>query len=79
MNANHKITQKITIDPNFCKGCHICIAQCPKDVLKVSQNRSVNGYLMPMATRVDACIACMMCEMICPDLAITVEEVENEK
>ena len=78
MNAKHR-TAKIIIDCNVCKGCHLCIDQCPCHVLEVSTNRSVKGYLMPMAARTDDCIACMLCEMICPDLAITVEGIENEK
>lgn len=79
MNAKLKTAQEIVIDCNACKGCHLCIDQCSKEVLEVSQHRSAKGYLMPIAARIDDCIACMMCEMICPDLAITVEGGENEK
>lgn len=79
MNAKRMITKGIVIDADACKGCHLCIDQCPQDILEVSRNRSVKGYLMPMAKGVDDCITCMRCEMICPDLAITVEGVEDEK
>jgi len=79
MNDNHTPTRTITIDSDACKGCHLCIDQCPREVLAVSENRNTRGYLMPVAVRIDDCVACMMCEMICPDLAIVVEEFENEK
>jgi len=79
MNVKQRITKNIIIDHNVCKGCHLCIDQCPKDVLEVSKDRSTKGYLMAMAARTDDCSACMLCEMICPDLAITVEGMENEK
>ncbi len=79
MIAKCDITQEIIIDRNACKGCHLCIDQCPEDVLEVSQNRSSKGYIMPAVARIDDCSACMMCEMICPDLAITAEGVQNEK
>ncbi len=79
MKTKRKITREITIDKNACKGCHICIDQCPEHVLEVSGHRNTKGYLIPAATGVDDCIACMLCEMICPDLAITVEGMENEK
>jgi 2-oxoglutarate ferredoxin oxidoreductase subunit delta len=79
MNANRKTTQEIAIDHNVCKGCHLCIDQCPKEVLEVSQMRSARGYLMPIAARMGDCIGCLLCEMICPDLAITVEGMKNEK
>jgi len=79
MKAERGVTQEIIIDSNVCKGCHICIDQCPNDVLEVSQRRSTKGYLMPIVTMIDDCIACMLCELICPDLAITVETIEDEK
>ncbi len=78
MNAKRNIIQEIIIDRNACKGCHLCIDQCSKEVLEMSQNRNANGYLMPTVARIDDCSACMMCEMICPDLAITVKGVQNE-
>ncbi|MBU8848956.1 MAG: 4Fe-4S binding protein [Desulfobacterales bacterium] len=79
MNTKHKIVKEINIDHNVCKGCHLCIDQCPNNVLEVSRNRNTKGYLMPIAAKTDDCIACMLCEMICPDLAISVEGIENEK
>jgi len=79
MKAKQRVTQEIIIDSIVCKGCHICIDQCPKDVPEVSQSRSAKGYLTPMVSRIDDCIACMLCELICPDLAITVERIEDEK
>ncbi len=79
MDAKRKIIQGIVIDTNACKGCHLCIDQCPQDVLEVSRNRNAKGYLMPAVNGIEDCIACMLCEMICPDLAITVEVKEDEK
>ena len=79
MKAERRATEKIIIDGNVCKGCHICIDQCPNDVFEVSHTRSAKGYLMPVVSRIDDCIACMLCELICPDLAITVEIFEDEK
>lgn len=70
---------KIIIDGICCKGCRICIDQCPKDVLDISATRNPKGYLIPHAVRPEDCIGCMLCEMICPDMAITVEASKNEK
>ncbi len=65
---------QIIIDKKWCKGCELCIAACPKDVLTLSTKRSDRGYLMPEASNIDACIGCKLCEKICPDLCLSVEK-----
>ncbi len=79
MKASAKTTGTITIDGQACKGCHLCVDQCPENVLEVSGVRNAKGYVMPSPTAIDKCIRCLLCEMICPDLAITVEVAEDEK
>ena len=74
-----KKSHHICIDETYCKGCHLCIDQCPKNVLEVSTRRNAKGYLVPKAEKEPACAGCMVCEMICPDMAITVETIEDEK
>jgi 2-oxoglutarate ferredoxin oxidoreductase subunit delta len=79
MKADRVISKKIVIDSKACKGCHICIDQCSQDVLELSRLRSSKGYLMPVVIRIEDCSACMLCEMICPDMAITVDGAADEK
>ena len=74
-----KHSHRICIDEIYCKGCHLCIDQCPKKVLEVSTRRNLKGYLVPKAEREKECAGCLVCEMICPDMAITVETAEDEK
>ncbi len=50
----------------WCKGCGICVAFCPKEVL--AQDEEGQAY----PKNLEACIACMQCELRCPDFAITV-------
>lgn len=64
---------KISVDKAFCKGCNLCIENCPKDVLAVSTERGSAGFLVPLAVRPEACTRCLMCELICPDFAIVVD------
>jgi 2-oxoglutarate ferredoxin oxidoreductase subunit delta len=64
----------IIIDPEYCKGCFLCINYCPKKVLEKSSQRSTKGYIMPYAAKPEECTKCKTCELICPDLAVTVEE-----
>ncbi len=63
----------ISVDKKFCKGCNLCIANCPKDVLVASAERGSAGFLVPVATKAEACTKCLLCEVICPDFAIVVE------
>ena len=56
----------IRVNKEWCKGCGICVAFCPKSVLIMS------GHKVSVA-QPDQCIKCMLCELRCPDFAITVE------
>jgi 2-oxoglutarate ferredoxin oxidoreductase subunit delta len=57
---------KININTEWCKGCGICAAFCPKQVLALDQQEKSE------AVRPEDCIGCLMCELRCPDLAIEV-------
>lgn len=54
------------IEP-YCKGCSICVEFCPTNVLEM------DGFLAKVV-RPEACIACMQCELRCPDFAIKVHK-----
>jgi 2-oxoglutarate ferredoxin oxidoreductase subunit delta len=56
----------INVYRDWCKGCGICAALCPKQVL----TRNEEGG--PVVTDPEACIGCGWCELHCPDFAISV-------
>ena len=56
----------INVYRDWCKGCGICAALCPKQVLA----RNEEGG--PVVVDPDACIGCGWCELHCPDFAISV-------
>ena len=56
----------------YCKGCGICVAFCPKQLLVLK-----NGKVFP--ERPEICIGCRMCEFRCPDFAIAVKPLEDDK
>lgn len=64
----------ITIDKNLCKGCGICLSGCSKNVFALSKERNSYGSPMPEAIQQNECIICRLCEKLCPDAAINVEE-----
>lgn len=51
-----------------CKGCDLCVAACPKDVLAMKGGKAI-------VVKPDDCNGCMLCELRCPDFAIIVGEV----
>lgn len=55
--------KSLTIDKDWCKGCGICVAFCPKNVLEIKEGKVVIKDL-------EACIECGQCELRCPDYAI---------
>jgi 2-oxoglutarate ferredoxin oxidoreductase subunit delta len=63
---------EIVINPDYCKGCDICVASCPKKVLRPSGQINSKGYTLPEAINLEACTLCKLCETVCPDLAIAV-------
>jgi len=63
---------RIAIGEAWCKGCAICVAFCPRQVLEVDQARWVNGHHPVLVAQIDRCIACRTCELMCPDMAIEV-------
>lgn len=54
---------KLIIEKNLCKGCGICVAFCPKNVLEIKDKKVSIRDL-------DSCIQCGLCELRCPDYAI---------
>jgi 2-oxoglutarate ferredoxin oxidoreductase subunit delta len=63
---------KLEINTRWCKGCGICVAFCPKKVLELNRKEKAE------AVRGEACIACMLCELRCPDLAIVVSTTPTQ-
>jgi len=60
-----------SVFPGLCKGCGLCMEKCPKKCLSWSSNLGVYGT-PAVEPNMDECIACGICENVCPDCAIAV-------
>jgi len=58
----------IEVKKEWCKSCAICVEFCPRDVLVMNA-----GY--PEVVNIAACTKCKLCEIRCPDFAISVIEM----
>ncbi len=66
--GGRNMNSDITIKMARCKGCGICVAFCPKQVLALDELGKVH------VAAGEACIACGQCELRCPDYAIFVDK-----
>ncbi len=57
---------QIEIRETWCKGCEICVVVCPQNCLKMNDAKKA------FVADASACIRCMLCEWLCPDLAVNV-------
>lgn len=60
----------LVIDTEKCKGCELCIAACPPNVLEMSAAVNEMGYRYPELS--PGCTGCTACQMVCPDFVFAV-------
>ena len=65
----------IVVAQDRCKGCELCIAACPVDVLEMATSTNVLGYAYPLLK--PGCTGCTACQAVCPDFAIEVFKYES--
>lgn len=68
----HKVTGKLVVNKDWCKGCGICVAFCPANVLELKEGKVE-------IVNMEGCIQCGLCELRCPDFAIYLGGKEDEK
>lgn len=62
----------IVIDTSKCKACYLCVDECPKHLIKISDKTNKSGArVVEFQDPQHQCLGCAMCATRCPDLAIT--------
>ena len=68
---------EVRVDGDFCKGCELCRANCPKGIIVMSKHINDKGYSPAEIINQEECIGCRTCALFCPDGAISIyKEVE---
>ena len=65
----------VTFNEELCKGCELCVDACPKNIVGMAMDRlNARGFHPAQVERMQDCIGCAFCAMMCPDCVITVEK-----
>lgn len=72
--ATHAVLQvgAVDVDAERCKGCGLCVDECPAQTLRLSEGLNKRGFNHSEQAHPERCIGCASCALICPDACITV-------
>jgi len=62
---------KAYIDVERCKGCGLCIENCPRGAIALTQHMNTGGYVYA-AVETKKCVGCGICYTVCPDGAFSI-------
>ena len=68
----------VCIEEQVCKGCGICVTNCPKKTLVISDRRNAKGANVVEQADPEKCVKCGTCQDTCPDLAVWVCSDQNQ-
>jgi len=75
---------QVKVNRRYCKGCNLCVRECPNRVFYEGVEISERGYIPPNIAHPERCAnfkrktkknaVCEMCVLTCPDQALGWEE-----
>ena len=66
----------IVVDTERCKGCGVCVVNCPTQTIALSKEVNSKGYNFLYMENPERCTGCTNCATVCPDAVITVYRVK---
>ena len=71
---------KVKVNKDRCKGCYLCLAYCPKGLLREDSQLNVLGVQAVVFTEDGntKCTGCNFCAIICPDCCLEVCKDEDK-
>jgi len=71
------MAHQVRILTDYCKGCELCIAVCPKGALEMSGELTAIGVRPARPKGGIPCSGCTLCYQVCPDAAIEIWETQE--
>jgi 2-oxoglutarate ferredoxin oxidoreductase subunit delta len=62
----------IEVNELFCKGCELCIQNCPQEVMALDTDHLTPKGYHPVHLIKEGCTGCAICALVCPEAALTV-------
>jgi 2-oxoglutarate ferredoxin oxidoreductase subunit delta len=63
---------RIEVNEDLCKGCELCVSNCPQEVIALNMERLTKRGYHPADLIKMGCTGCGVCAIVCPEAAITV-------
>ncbi|SDY85719.1 2-oxoglutarate ferredoxin oxidoreductase subunit delta [Evansella caseinilytica] len=70
---------KVLFNEGWCKGCGLCIAFCPQEIIHLAEHLNRKGYRPAQVVDQDKCTSCAACARMCPDTVITVYRPDRKQ
>lgn len=70
----------VTINDKGCRGCSMCIDECPVLVFdRVEKSKTSGSGTVAKVSRSDDCMGCFACYYSCPSQCIQISDVEIQR
>ncbi len=63
--------EKLKLNVERCKGCYLCIANCRKEAISISDYTNRKG-IQTIQVDHEKCVQCGNCYAMCPDLVFEI-------